>query len=226
MTVLLGQLKENFTANFLLLLLVICCICCFLAMPGPDACRAQSQSFVRSEPAGQASHSRFLPGTCAAKESISIPPRFAGQNSSSKSQIPARHFYEKRTMIVTAYCPCKKCCGKWARLGLTASGHSVRSQKTEVRRQKLAPKHFVAADKALPFGTSLVIPGYANNTAVPVLDRGGAIKGNRLDVYFASHKQALNWGVKTLVVSIGPAPLVAGGARGNTAQKSGLNIFE
>jgi len=56
---------------------------------------------------------------------------------------------------------------------------------------------FVAAPKGFEFGTMLDIPGYGT---VPVLDRGGAIKGNRLDVFFATHQEALNWGVKILTV--------------------------
>ncbi|RLF48212.1 MAG: peptidoglycan-binding protein, partial [Thermoplasmata archaeon] len=51
----------------------------------------------------------------------------------------------------------------------------------------------------IPFGTMIEIPGYGT---VPVLDRGGAIKGDRLDVFFPTEKQALQWGVKYLDVKI------------------------
>ena len=37
---------------------------------------------------------------------------------------------------------------------------------------------------------------------VPVLDRGGAIKGARLDVLYATHEQARAWGVQELEVAI------------------------
>lgn len=95
---------------------------------------------------------------------------------------------ETVTMRVTAYCPCVKCCGKWAD-GMTANGH------------RIAPsERFVAAPRLIPFGTLFVIPGYAGGTAVPVWDRGGSIKGNRLDVYFDTHQEALNWGVQVLKV--------------------------
>ena len=87
-------------------------------------------------------------------------------------------------MRVTAYCPCKKCCGKWAD-GTTASGYKI--QPGDV---------LVAADKRYPFGTRMIIPGYADNQPVKVLDRGGSIKGNRLDVFFHTHQEALEWGVK------------------------------
>ncbi|KPK45357.1 MAG: hypothetical protein AMJ65_00100 [Phycisphaerae bacterium SG8_4] len=93
-------------------------------------------------------------------------------------------------MRVTAYCPCSKCCGSYSD-GVTASGHRI-SQGDR----------FVAADKRYPFGTEMVIPGYKNSQAVEVLDRGGAIRGNRLDVFFNSHQEALEWGVRHLDVKI------------------------
>ena len=95
-------------------------------------------------------------------------------------------------MTVTAYCPCSKCCGENAQ-GITASGQSVRANHSR----------FVAADtRILPFHTRLSIPGYDNGKLVPVLDRGGAIKGNRLDVFFPTHQQARNWGVRNLAVTV------------------------
>ena len=93
-------------------------------------------------------------------------------------------------MRVTAYCPCQKCCGRYSD-GQTANGHRIRSGDA-----------FVAADKEYPFGTEMVVPGYKNTEPVKVLDRGGAIRGNRLDVFFHSHQQALKWGVKYLNVKI------------------------
>jgi 3D (Asp-Asp-Asp) domain-containing protein len=95
-----------------------------------------------------------------------------------------------QTYRVTAYCPCEKCCGKWSD-GVTANGHVIQPWD-----------RFVAADKRVPFGTRLKIPGYNNGNPVRVLDRGGAIKGNRLDVFFPTHQEALNWGVQNLEIEI------------------------
>ena len=94
-------------------------------------------------------------------------------------------------MEVTAYCACTKCCGPKAQ-GITASGRHV-SHNGGV---------FVAADRMYKFGTKLIVPGYGNSQPVEVLDRGGAIKGNKLDVYFASHQEALKWGRQKLAVTI------------------------
>ena len=94
-------------------------------------------------------------------------------------------------MEVTAYCPCTKCCGENAQ-GLTASGHDISYNNSR----------FVAADTdRLPFGTKLVIPGYAGG-AVEVIDRGGAIKGNKLDVFFPTHEEALQWGRQWIDVTV------------------------
>ena len=48
----------------------------------------------------------------------------------------------------------------------------------------------------------MVITGYGNGQPVKVLDRGGAIKGNKLDLFFGTHKEALKWGVKYLDVKV------------------------
>ena len=106
----------------------------------------------------------------------------------SNSESPVQ--WQTVRMRVTAYCPCPKCCGSFSD-GVTASGHKI-SQGDR----------FVAADKRYPFGTEMIIPGYKNGQAVEVLDRGGAIRGNRLDVFFNSHQEALEWGVRHLDVKI------------------------
>ncbi len=96
------------------------------------------------------------------------------------------------TMVVTAYSPDERSCGKWAD-GITASGYSVWTNGMRL----------VAADeRILPFGSLVSIPGYDREDVVPVLDRGGAIKGKRLDVLYATHEQALQWGVQELEVTI------------------------
>jgi 3D (Asp-Asp-Asp) domain-containing protein len=48
----------------------------------------------------------------------------------------------------------------------------------------------------------MIIPGYNNGQAVKVLDRGGAIRGNKLDAFFHTHQAALEWGVKYLDVKV------------------------
>lgn len=85
---------------------------------------------------------------------------------------------------VTAYCSCSKCCGK--RTGRTASGTRATAGRT------------VAASSKFSFGTKLKI----NGKTYVVEDRGGAVKGNKIDVYMNSHSAALRWGVRYLPVEI------------------------
>ena len=92
-----------------------------------------------------------------------------------------------KRFTVTAYCPCRRCCGRYDD-GITASGHIIN-----------VGDRFVASPPEFAFGTIMNIPNYGT---VKVLDRGGAIKGNRLDVFFATHQEALQWGVQNLDVEI------------------------
>ncbi len=85
---------------------------------------------------------------------------------------------------VTAYCSCAKCCGKTT--GITASGTKATAGRT------------IATSGQFAFGTKLII----NGQEYTVEDRGGAIQGNRIDVYMNSHAEALAWGVKYLPVQV------------------------
>lgn len=85
---------------------------------------------------------------------------------------------------VTAYCACMKCCGKTN--GITASG------------VKATANHTIAAPRTFAFGTKVIM----NGQTYVVEDRGGAIQGNRIDVYMNSHQEALRWGVRYLQLDI------------------------
>ncbi len=85
---------------------------------------------------------------------------------------------------VTAYCACMQCCGKTN--GITASGTHATANRT------------IAAPKTFAFGTKVVI----NGVTYTVEDRGGAIQGNRIDIYMDTHSEALQWGVRYLEVDV------------------------
>ena len=87
--------------------------------------------------------------------------------------------------IITAYCQNECCCGKHSD-GITASGYIIQPGSK-----------FCATDPIISFGKVLDIPGYG---IVPVLDRGGKIKGNKIDVYFDTHEEALEWGRQEIEV--------------------------
>lgn len=91
--------------------------------------------------------------------------------------------------VATAYCPCERCCGEWALnrpngIVYTASGAEAVQGVT------------IAADWSIyPPGTVLFIEGLGERT---VHDRGGAIQGQKIDVYFESHDDALQFGRQTV----------------------------
>lgn len=91
---------------------------------------------------------------------------------------------------VTAYCSCEKCCDKdpsdeW--YGITATGTKAKWGTVAVDR------------KVIRLGSKLRIEGFPNIT-FKAEDVGGAIKGNHIDIWFPSHKEALEFGVQKKVV--------------------------
>lgn len=93
---------------------------------------------------------------------------------------------------VTAYAADPRCC--WPYPGTTtASGLSVKTNHGKL----------VAADTSMiPMHALVTVPGYGGGAAVPVLDRGGAIKGRRLDVLLPTFEQAKDWGTRMLEVKV------------------------
>ena len=85
----------------------------------------------------------------------------------------------------TAYCACMKCCGKTN--GITASGTKATAGRT------------VAMPKGYAFGTKIEIKGMGTYI---VEDRGGAITSNRIDIYFDTHQEALNFGRRTVYLKV------------------------
>lgn len=112
----------------------------------------------------------------AAREAAAAAPVYANAAS-----IPGYEYIG--TYVTTGYCPCARCCGKTN--GITASGTVATAN------------HTIAADTSvLPFGTQVVI----NGQVYTVEDRGGAIRGGRIDIFFASHQEALNYGRRSVDV--------------------------
>ncbi len=92
----------------------------------------------------------------------------------------------------TAYCSCKKCCdkdpsSKW--YGITASGRKARWGTVAVDRRLIG------------LGTWLRIEGFPK-TIFRADDVGGTIKGKHIDLWFPSHREALEFGRRKLVVEL------------------------
>lgn len=89
---------------------------------------------------------------------------------------------------ISYYCPMECCNGIYS--GITASGTVPQEGRT------------IAMDKRFPFGTEIVI----DDTVYCVEDRGGAIKGNKIDIFVSDHQTALRNGRHSETVYIKIAP--------------------
>lgn len=116
--------------------------------------------------------------------------------------------YEKREMIVTAYSS-DKISTNWRRGRVLPWRKYVASGPNKGERKKVgitssgtkAKPGTIAADiRYYPYGTRIIVPGYGKGV---VEDTGSAIKGSgRIDVYFKSRRQALEWGRQRLTVKV------------------------
>lgn len=93
---------------------------------------------------------------------------------------------------ITAYCPCRKCCGEWAKN--RPGGIVYGASGAELRRGFCA--------SPLPFGTVVLIEGVGqytvhDRTADWVAERYG---GRIIDLYFLTHEEALQFGKRTAKV--------------------------
>ncbi len=109
------------------------------------------------------------------------------------------------TLEATGYCKCGQCCG-WKRNFFFRPVYAYGPQEGEPKKVGVtscgtkAKPGTIAADTAVfPFGTRIRVPGYGWGT---VEDRGGAIKGTRLDLFFNSHEEALQWGRRSVTVEV------------------------
>ncbi len=116
--------------------------------------------------------------------------------------------YEKREMVVTAYSS-DKISTNWRRGRVLFWRKYVASGPNKGERKKVgitssgtkAKPGTIAADiRYYPYGTRIIVPGYGKGV---VEDTGSAIKGSgRIDVYFKSRSQALEWGRQRLTVKV------------------------
>ena len=93
---------------------------------------------------------------------------------------------------LTAYCTCKKCCGKNSP-EVTGKPSRTRSGTSPVQGRT------VAVDKnVIPLGTHIFINGHEYVAE----DTGSWVEGNDVDIFFNSHREALIFGVQKAEVFV------------------------
>ena len=97
----------------------------------------------------------------------------------AKPKKPVQTAKAGRTLTVTAYAYCIN--------GRTASG-------------AYTSKGCIAVDpRVIPMGSKIYIPGYGWGKA---MDTGGSVKGNVIDVWFPSNSECMQWGVRTVKITV------------------------
>ena len=90
--------------------------------------------------------------------------------------------------VVTSYCGCSKCCGKWS------SGSD--SNAVGCLGVKLTPYYSIAVDKSIiPLGTVLWDD---EGNYYRAEDTGSGVKGHHIDVFTGDHEAALQAGVDSI----------------------------
>jgi len=83
-------------------------------------------------------------------------------------------------------------------LVVNATAYTYTGNRTATGRKPLRGMAAVDPD-VIPLGTRLYIEGYGDAIAA---DTGGAIKGNKIDVFFETEQEARNWGRRRVTVYI------------------------
>ena len=95
------------------------------------------------------------------------------------TQVNARTYIDYGTMKCTAYCPCYGCSLHWGRQ--TYSGKTATAGRT------------VAVDPSvIDIGSKVKIGDHIYTAE----DIGGAVEGDHIDIFFDTHEEVEEWGVK------------------------------
>ncbi|MGC4377905.1 peptidoglycan-binding protein [Fictibacillus sp. Mic-4] len=134
-------------------------------------------------------------GTAASKENHEAPAEKKDserpapkKDSQTTKKGTAAKAPEGKTLSVEATAYTANCSGC---SGVTATGMNLKSNPNA--------KVIAVDPNVIPLGTKVYVEGYGTAVAA---DTGGAIKGNRIDVFMPSEDQANNWGRKQVNITI------------------------
>lgn len=126
------------------------------------------------------------PHSSETMDSAVAPPGTAADNRSKSSPTVSRGGGRVITMVATGYTDAPEenwpYAGAPSYIGLPLA------------------RGIVAVDpRVIPMGSKLYVEGYGEAIAA---DQGGAIKGNRIDLFFDSKAEAHNWGMRSVKVTV------------------------
>lgn len=124
----------------------------------------------------------------APAETPKATPEVAPEAEEPKEQPAAKEEPAAKEISVEATAYTADCAGC---SGVTATGVNLKDNPDS--------KVIAVDPNVIPLGSKVYVEGYGYATAE---DTGGAIKGNRIDVFIPSQAQAEDWGRKTVTVKI------------------------
>lgn len=134
---------------------------------------------AQSQPAAKAPAKEAPKSTQAAPTPASAP-------AASKPAAASTQSGKEMTVSATAYTAyCAGCSG------ITRTGIDLRSNPNQ--------KVIAVDPSVIPLGSKVWVEGYGTAIAG---DTGGAIKGNKIDVFIPSQSEALNWGRKNVTIKV------------------------
>ena len=108
------------------------------------------------------------------------------QEPEKEADVPSEAVAQELTMSATAYtASCNGCSG------ITATGINLIDNPN---------KKVISVDPSvIPLGTEVYVEGYGHAIAG---DTGGAIVGNKIDIFIPNKQDAINWGVRDVKVTV------------------------
>lgn len=140
----------------------------------------------------EAQRNDYPPAVIVQAEKIIInTPVIQSEPEPIKEELPEPILVSLGEYMLTAYCSCYECCDEYAlNRPIDENGNEI---VIGASQEVLVPGYSIAVDpRVIPYGTVVVIDGKEYVTH----DCGGAIKGNRIDVYHDDHKEALKFGIQ------------------------------
>ncbi|KAB7706623.1 LysM peptidoglycan-binding domain-containing protein [Bacillus aerolatus] len=115
-------------------------------------------------------------------------PAAAPAKAASNNPAPAQQAPQGKTISVSATAYTAQCAGC---SGITATGINLNNDRNA--------KVIAVDPNVIPLGSKVYVEGYGTAVAG---DTGGAIKGNKIDLHVPTKDQALDWGRRTVNVTI------------------------
>lgn len=122
------------------------------------------------------------------KSTTSLDTEKTKQAEEKSTEVQSEKQVEGNTLTVTATAYTAECAGC---SGITATGINL--------NQNRQAKVIAVDPNVIPLGSKVYVEGYGEAIAG---DTGGAIKGNKIDIHVPTKKEAYNWGVRTVNITV------------------------